>query len=321
MMSKLAVVFGGSGFLGRHVVRELCRKGWRVRIAVRRAHQALDLRVEGDVGQVQLMQCNIRSEASITAAMHNADLVVNLVGILFETGKQKFDELHAKCAGDIARIATDNGVKKLVHVSALGASEQSISDYARSKAKGEKLVRQAFADAVILRPSVLFGPGDGLFERFAAMAVLLPVLPVPGARCKMQPVYVGDVAQAVIRSVEMPQAAGKTFELGGQQVLSLRQIVAMTVSMIDRKRMIISLPKLPAEIFGFVGDVLGAVPFVTPPITSDQVRLLATDNVVADDAAGFSDLELPVQETIEAIVPAYLSRFRRYGEFHEKHPA
>jgi len=319
-MNKLAVVFGGSGFLGRQVVRELCRKGWRVRIAVRRAHQALDLRVEGDVGQVQLVQCNIRSKTSIAAAMQGADIAVNLVGIMFESGKQKFETIHAESAGHIAAIAAESAVEQLVHVSALGASETSSSSYARSKAQGESRVRKEFPTAVILRPSVLFGPGDGLFERFASMAALLPVLPLPGAQCKMQPVYVGDVAKAVLSSIEQSDASGKTFELGGPQVLSLGQIVEMTAEIIDRKSLIIGLPSLVAKTFGFFGDLMGAVPFVTPIITSDQVRLLSSNNVVADEALGFKELGLSTQETVEAIVPAYLARFRRYGQFHEKKP-
>ncbi len=316
-MHKLAVVFGGSGFLGRQVVRELCHKGWRVRVAVRRAHQAIDLRVGGSVGQVQLMQCNIRSDRSVQAAMQDADLVINLVGVLSQTGRQKFASLHSAGAGRIARAAKAVNAAHLVHVSALGASATSNSLYARTKANGEEQVRAAFAGATIIRPSVLFGQGDGLFERFAAMAALLPVLPLPQMHSKLQPVFVGDVARAICAAAGLPSAAGKTFELGGPAQLTLGQIVQFTVQQIGRKRLIIPMPNLIAKAFGVVGDIMGMIPFVTPFITSDQVKLLETNNVVSDDALGFAELGVGPLQTIEAIVPANLIRFRRNGEFHQ----
>lgn len=319
-MSKLAVVFGGSGFLGRQVVRQLCREGWRVRIAVRRAHQAVDLRVEGAVGQVQLVQCNIRSERSVALAMNNAQIAINLVGILFESGRQKFNALHGDGAGYIARAASRAGVQQFVHVSALGAAPGSKSAYARSKAEGEAQILQAFPKAVILRPSVLFGSGDGLFERFAAMAVFSPVLPLPNSNCKMQPVFVGDVAKAVIHSLRNGTTAGNVYQLGGPETVTLGQLVQTTTEWIDRPRLIISLPALVAKMVGFVGDVLGLVPFVTPMITSDQVRALEVDNVVSPTALGFAELGINELETMSSIVPSYLGRFRKYGQFYEKRP-
>jgi NADH dehydrogenase len=319
-MDKLAVVFGGSGFLGRQVVRELCRQGWRVRVAVRRAHQAIDLRVEGSVGQVQLMQCNIRSERSIAQAIVGADTVINLVGVLTESGPQKFASLHARGAGLIAQAAAAIGARQLIHVSAIGADDSSDSAYARSKAKGEENVRAAFADAVILRPSVIFGSGDGLFERFAAMARLTPVLPLPKAASKMQPVFVGDVARALGKVLNLPSAAGKVYELGGPEVLTLGQIFEFTVREIDRKRIVVPMWDIGAKAFGVAGDIIGWIPFVTPFITSDQVKLLDADNVVDADALGFAELGMDRLETIEAIVPSYLGRFRQYGQFHEKSP-
>ncbi|MCF6292509.1 MAG: complex I NDUFA9 subunit family protein [Robiginitomaculum sp.] len=317
-MNKLAVVFGGSGFLGRQVVRELCRKGWRVRVAVRRAHQAVDLRVEGGVGQVQLVQCNIRSDASIAAAMSGAQIAINLVGVLFESGKQKFDDLHTEGAARIAQAALALGVQHLVQVSALGASEQSASKYARSKAKGEIAVLKAFPNATILRPSVLFGSGDGLFERFAGMLCLTPIVPLPMADTKLQPVFVGDVAAAIVATLQNSKAAGTTYELGGPQTLTLGQIVQNTAIWIERKRLIIGLPKIAAKTMGVVGDISGAVPFVTPFITSDQILQLEQDNIVSDNALGFTELGIKRLETIEANVPVYLGRFRKYGQFHKK---
>jgi len=317
-MQKLAVVFGGSGFLGKQVVRALCKDGWRVRVAVRRAHQAVDLRVEGAVGQVQLLQTNIRSEASIARAVEDAEIVINLVGVLFESGRQTFSTLHINGADMIAQAAYAVGASQLVHVSALGADSRSDASYARSKAAGEDKVRIAFPMATIIRPSVLFGPGDGLFERFAGLARITPIIPLPGANTKMQPVYVGDVAKAVVRALQIPAARGQTYELGGPEVLTLGQILNFTVQQIDRKRLVISVPGFVAKVMGFTGDLLGALPFVTPFLTQDQVKLLAYDNVVADNTLGFGDLDMPILETVEAMVPPYLGRFRRYGQFHEK---
>ncbi|PHR62330.1 MAG: complex I NDUFA9 subunit family protein [Robiginitomaculum sp.] len=320
-MRKLAVVFGGSGFLGRQVVRALCRDGWRVRVAVRRPHQAIELRVEGDVGQVQLVQTNIRSQISVAQAVEGAQIVINLVGVLIETGRQKFSSLHAIGAGSIAKAAAAVGASQMIHVSAIGADEQSKSSYARSKGKGERLVREAFASATILRPSVLFGPGDGLFERFAGLARMTPIIPVPGADTKMQPVYVGDVAKAVMAALDSSDAAAKTYELGGPETLTLGQIVAFTVEQIDRRRVILPVPDFFARILGFIGEMLGMLPFVDPFLTRDQVILLGKDNVVADDALALSDLGIKSLETVQAIVPSALVRFRRYGQFHEKRTA
>ncbi len=320
-MDKLAVVFGGSGFLGRQVVRALCRDGWRVRVAVRRPHQAIELRVEGDVGQVQLVQTNIRSQLSVAQAVEGAQIVINLVGVLVETGRQKFSSLHAIGAESIAKAAAAAGANQMIHVSAIGADEQSQSSYARSKGKGERLVREAFPRATILRPSVLFGPGDGLFERFAGLARMAPIVPVPGADTKMQPVYVGDVTKAVMAAVDNTDTTAKTYELGGPEILTLGQIVAFTVEQIDRRRVILPVPDFFARILGFIGEMLGMVPFVKPFLTRDQVILLGADNVVADDALGLSDLGLTSLETVQAIVPSTLVRFRRYGQFHEKRTA
>lgn len=316
-MSKLAVVFGGSGFLGTQVVRALCREGWRVRVATRRPHQSPELRVEGRVGQVQLAQVNVRAPLSLARAMDGADAVINLVGILYESGKQKFHSVHAQGAGNLARAAAEAGVSQFVQVSAIGANENSPSKYARSKAKGEQQVRDAFPNAVILRPSVIFGEGDGLYERFAGMALLTPVLPLPGGSMKVQPVYVGDVAQAVMGALNLPFAKGKTFELAGPEIFTMKQIMAQVLKFTDRKRVVLPMPGFVAAGMGFMGEMLGALPLVTPFLTRDQVKLLGIDNVASGDLPGLAELGVETPETVQAIVPEYLGRFRRYGEFHE----
>lgn len=320
-MSKLAVVFGGSGFLGTQVVRALCREGWRVRVACRRPHQSPELRVEGRVGQVQLAQVNVRAPLSLARAMQDADAVINLVGILFENGRQKFDSVHAQGAGNLAQAAAEAGVGDFVHVSAIGADAESASRYARSKAEGERRVKDAFPSAVILRPSVIFGEGDGLYERFAGMALLTPVLPLPGANMKVQPVYVGDVAQAVMGALGNEAARGQTYELAGPESFTMRQVMQQVLQFTDRKRLVLPMPGFVAMAMGFVGDILGALPLVEPFLTRDQVRLMQHDNVASGDLPGLSDLGVADVETVQAMVPEYLVRFRRYGEFHETETA
>lgn len=319
-MSKLAVVFGGSGFLGTQVVRELCRAGWRVRVACRRPHQSPELRVEGRVGQVQLAQVNVRAPLSLARAMDGADAVINLVGILYEKGRQKFDSVHAQGAGNLAKAAAQAGVSQFIQVSAIGANADSASKYARSKAKGERQVKAAFSDAVILRPSVIFGEGDGLYERFAGMSLFTPVLPLPGASMQVQPVYVGDVAQAIMGALNTADAKGHTYELAGPEVFTMRQIMQQVLDFIDRKRIVIALPGFVATGMGFVGEVMGALPLVEPFLTRDQLLLMKTDNVASGDLPGLADLGVDEPETVYAIVPEYLERFRRYGEFHEASP-
>ena len=318
MVGRLVVVFGGSGFVGRNVVRELARRGWRVRIAVRRPHHALFLRPMGAVGQVQLVQANLRDRRSVAEALKGADAVVNAVGILFQQGPQKFDAVQAEGAAAIAELARDEGVGAFVHLSAIGASSDSESLYARSKAEGEKAVRAACLSSTILRPSIVFGPEDDFFNRFAAMATAFPALPlIGGGATRFQPVYVDDVADAVAAALERPDAAGKTYELGGPRVYTFRALLELMLSMIGRKRLLAPLPFAVAPAVGFFGEAWGLLPFMKPPITRDQIRLLKTDNIVSEGALTLADLGV-APRTVEAILPSYLYRYRKYGQFAEK---
>ena len=316
MKDNLVVVFGGSGFVGTFVVRALCKAGWRVRVACRHPHRAQDLLVNGEVGQVQLVQANIRMPASIDRALAGADAVINLVGVLFEQGRQKFTSLHARGAGLVAEHAAAHGISHFVHVSALGAAADSPARYARSKAEGEARVRAAMPGAVIVRPSVIFGPGDGLFERFAAMARFAPVLPlIGGGQTRFAPVYAGDLARALVKALQEPSAQGQTFELGGPEIMTLGDIIALAVTASRRRRLLVPVPFFAARVLGIAGEIAGAIPFVTPFLTRDQVLMLQEDNVPGDEAPGFAALGITGLETAPAIVPEYLVRYRPHGQF------
>lgn len=320
MTDNIVTVFGGSGFLGRHVVRALCRQGWRVRVATRRPHLAGDVKLAGDVGQVQLVQANVRNRASIKRALENADAVVNLVGILAERGSQSFQGTQALGAANIAQLAAEAGISKFVHMSAIGASDKSRSRYAQTKAEAEASVREAIPTATILRPSILFGPEDGFFTRFAEMARLSPVLPLIGASTKFQPIYVADVAQAVANALSRPDAAGKTFELGGPRIYTMKQLLQYITRTIDRPRMLLPLPIPVAAPLGYVIGALSRLnPFFGPPLTGDQVQLLKDDNIVSSGAGTISDLGVTTLETVESITPTYLWRHRPHGQFQPPH--
>jgi NADH dehydrogenase len=309
----LVTVFGGSGFLGRHVVRALARAGYRVRPAVRRPDLAFYLQPMGRVGQIHPVQANLRYPASIEAAVHGADVVINLVGILFERGKQRFEAVHAEGARHVAEaaVAADAG---LVHVSALGANADSPSSYARTKAAAETAVLAASPDATILRPSIIFGPEDDFFNRFAAMARMSPALPlVGGGATKFQPVFVGDVAQAIARAVGGEAKGGTVYELGGPEVRTFRELMEFVLAITERRRVLLPLPfglaKLQASILQFMP---------TPLLTPDQVELLRTDNVVSPAATGEGRTIAAFgiePAAMEAIVPSYLWRFRKTGQF------
>ncbi|HBK92653.1 MAG TPA: complex I NDUFA9 subunit family protein [Parvularcula sp.] len=319
---KLAVVFGGSGFIGRNVVRELGKRGWRVRAAVRRPHHAQFLRPMGAVGQIQLFQANVRHRPSVARALEGADAVVNLVGLLFQQGAQSFSRVQAAGAALIADCAKAAGVDTFIHMSAIGADPESDSLYARTKGEAERAVRASVPSATILRPSVVFGPEDQFFNKFASMASLVPpFLPLPiligGGVTKFQPVYVDDVADAVAAALVKPEARGKTYELGGPRVYTFRQLLEFMLAETGLKRMLLPAPFAVAPALGLAGEVIGALPFLTPPITRDQVTLLKRDNIVAADALTLADLGL-TPETLEAIVPRYLARFRKYGQFAER---
>ena len=313
---RIATVFGGSGFVGRYIVRRLAQQGWRVRVAVRRPNEALFVRTYGTVGQVEPILANIRDKASTRAAIKGADVVVNCVGILVESGRQQFDAVHVEGAGRIARIAAQEGVARLVHVSALGADPESDSEYARSKARGEEAVRAAFPDAVILRPSVIFGPEDRFFNRFGLMAMLSPVIPVVGARTRFQPVYVDDVAAAAVMGAEGSAAPG-VYELGGSETRTFRDLVEMMLRMIRRRRLVLSWPFWIARINAWFLDMAQAVSlglFTNNILTRDQVRQLRHDNVVSGAFPGLEDLGIE-PTVMEGILESYLYVYRPHGQY------
>jgi uncharacterized protein YbjT (DUF2867 family) len=313
----LVTVFGGSGFVGAQAVRVLARRGWRVRVAVRNPNQAVELKPAGDPGQIQLVRCDVNDPAQVAEACRGANAVVNLIGILFESGKRTFEAMHVDAARRIAEQARTAGVSRFVQVSAIGADAEGKSAYARSKAAGEAAVREVFPDAVILRPSVVFGPGDDFLNRFAVMATFAPALPLVGfGRTKFQPVYVGDVAEAIARSVEDVSLAGRTFELGGPATLTFEEVLRLVLRETGRARLLAPLPFSVARAIGSVAQ-LSAFVGIPPVLTRDQVLSLETDNVVADGAEGLA--ALGVQPTgMEAVVPSYLWRYRRGGQFAEK---
>ena len=309
----LVTVFGGSGFLGRHVVRALAQRGYRIRAAVRRPELAFHLQPLGRVGQIHAVQANLRFPQSVDAAARDSDIVVNLVGILFEKGRQRFDAVQAEGAGAVARAAKAAGAR-LVHVSAIGADSDSSSHYARAKAAGERLVLAAHSEATIMRPSIVFGPEDEFFNRFAALAQISPVLPLPGGgETRFQPVFAGDVAQAVAKAVDGETKPGTIYELGGPDVRTFKELMEFVLATTERHRLLLPVP------FGLMtlnATILQFLP--KPPITPDQVELLKRDNVVSsaarEQARTLEGLGI-IPETIGAIVPSYLWRFRRTGQF------
>nr|WP_306263987.1 complex I NDUFA9 subunit family protein [Pararhizobium sp. IMCC3301] len=313
-MEKRVTVFGGSGFVGRHVVQALARRGYRVRVAVRRPDLAGFLRPLGAVGQIQPVQANLRYPDSIVAAVADADYVVNLVGLLLESGAQKFDAVQARGAAEVARAAKQAGVERLVHMSAIGADAGSPAAYARSKAEGEAAVLREFPEAVIVRPSIIFGPDDDFFNRFAAMARLSPVLPlIGGGVTKFQPVFVGDVAEAIALGVDGAMTPGKIYELGGPDVASFRECLELMLKITQRKRALVSLPWWLAEL---QGKMLGILP--NAPLTHDQVLMLKRDNVVGTaakaDKRTLTGLGISPR-SMEAILPTYLIQYRERGQF------
>ena len=313
----LVTVFGGSGFLGRSVVRALCKRDYRIRVAVRRPELTGHLQPLGKVGQIHAVQANLRYPASVAAAMRDCHVAINLVGILTEAGAQTFDAVQAGGAGAVARAAAAVGAR-MVHVSAIGADANSPSRYARAKAAGEAAVLAAVPAATILRPSVVFGPEDQFTNRFAALARMSPVLPlIGGGLTRVQPVSVGDVATAVADAVDGKTRAGAIYELGGPEVLSLREIIEIILATIERRRLLVSLP------FGLARLQALLLQFAPGPLklTPDQVALLQTDNVVSDaaKAAGLTLEGLGISaDSLEAIAPQYLWRFRAAGQFQRK---
>lgn len=307
---KLVTIFGGSGFLGRHIVRALANDGWRVRTAVRNPNTAHFLRPMGRVGQIQIVKANVRDDDAVAAALADADAAINLVGILSEGGSQRFRALHAEGAERIARLAAAEQVVRLLHISALGASADSPSVYARTKAEGESRALAAFPDVTIFRPSIVFGPEDNFFNRFASLARVSPALPlIGGGRTAFQPVYVGDIAEAAKRVLKDPADAGKIYELGGPEVMTLKHIMELVLKETRRRRLLLPVPFWLARV---QGAVLGLLP--KPLLTIDQVKLLERDNVVSQGALTLRDLGI-VPKATEAIITSYLWRFRKAGEF------
>lgn len=322
---ELVVVFGGSGFIGRQVVRVLAKRGCRVRVAMRRPHLGGELRVMGDVGQIQIVQANVRFPESIDAAIEGADAVVNLVAVLNERGKQSFDNLMVEGARAIAEAAAKRGIKRMVQMSALGAAPKG-ARYAKAKYAGERAVLEVLPTATILRPSSVFGPEDHFFNRFGQMARnaflygmggFMPL--IGGGKTKFQPIFVGDVAEAVYAALSRDDTRGRIYELGGPRVYSFRELMIYVRNETNRHPPLFPLPFVLAHPIGLVtGWLLG--PFIDPPITGDQVTMLHRDNVVGADANAHTiqDLGVTSLESVEAIAPTYLWRFRPYGQFQTK---
>ena len=310
MAVRSITVFGGSGFIGRYLVQRLARHGWIIRIAVRYPDRALFLKPMGAIGQITPIAASLHHEGSIAAAVAGVDAVVNLVGVLYERGSQGFADIHVDGAARVARAAKAAGVRTLVHMSALGADPASPAAYGRSKAAGEGAVGAAFSEAAIARPSVVFGPEDDFLNRFATMARFLPALPlIGGGETRFQPVYVGDVADALLRLVEDPATAGRTYELGGPRVYSFRALMELMLQEIGRRRLLVPLPFALASLQAFFLEWLPV-----PPLTRDQVRLLKRDSVVGPNALTLADLGIAAT-AMESIIPTYLARYRPGGRF------
>ncbi len=312
-MSKLATVYGGSGFVGRYIVRRLAKEGWRVRVAVRRPNEALFVKPYGVVGQVEPVFCNIRDDASVRQVMEGAEAVVNCVGTFDKGGKNNFDAVQDEGAERIGRIANELGVDRLVHLSAIGADVDSPTLYGQSKGRGEEGILKHFPTATILRPSVVFGPEDEFFNRFAGMTRMGPVLPVIGADTKFQPVYVDDVAQAAIAGVN---GATGTYELGGPDVNTFRELMNEMLAVIRRRRLVLNVPFFVGGIMGWSFDLLSLLSggLIKGPVTRDQVTSLRSDVVVSDDEKGLEDLGIAAT-SMEAVLPSYLWRFRPSGQY------
>lgn len=312
MNGELVTIFGGSGFVGKNLVQHLAKAGYRVRVAVRHPNNALHVKPLGDLGQVQISQANLRNRLSLEAAIMDADYVINLVGILHESGSQTFDNVHHKGAALIAEVAAIAGVKQLIHLSAIGADEESASKYSRSKAAGEAAVLKAYPDATIVRPSVIFGPDDLFFNKFAALAKMYQIMPVICGDSKMQPVYVGDVANAIANMIGNSDAAGKVYELGGPKVYTFRALLEMVNRMTEQN---VPMITIPIQLAYFQAFFLGMLP--NPMVTMDQLRLLENDNIVGEGAT-LADLGIAATPT-EAIIPNYLMHYKPSGQFKAAH--
>jgi uncharacterized protein YbjT (DUF2867 family) len=315
--NEIVTIFGGSGFVGRHAVRALAKDGYRIRAACRRPDLAGFLQPMGDVGQIQPIQANLRFPDSVRKAVAGAHVVINAVGLLASSGRQTFKAVHVDGARAAARAAREAGARCFIHISAIGASASSPARYAQTKAAGEAAVLEEFPGAIILRPSIVFGPEDGFFNRFAAMARISPLLPlIGGGRTRFQPVFVGDVAAAIVKAADGAAMPGTVYELGGPEVLSFRELLERTLEYAGRKRGFLSLPFWLAKLQALLTWPL---PNSLRPLTVDQVRLLQTDNVVSaaalKEGRTLAGLGVATPQSIGAIVPAYLERFRPRGQY------
>jgi uncharacterized protein YbjT (DUF2867 family) len=321
--NRLATVFGGSGFLGRAIVRALVHQGWRIRVAVRRPDLAMFLKPMGGVGQIEPVQANLRFPHSIAAAIEGAIAVVNATGVAAESGAQTFTAVHVEGAAALARAARDARVSSYVHISGIGADPNSASPYVASKGLGEKVTREVFPEAVVLRPSVVFGPEDGFFNRFGALACHFPALPLlGGGETRLQPVYVGDIGQAVAAALSGAAKPGVVYELGGPNIMTLREAAQLTLNAIDRRRLLVGLPLGPSRWVAASTQFASKATFGLFPklltTTRDQVDLLASDNVVSAEAEAEGRVLRSlgvVPQAAEAIIPSYLARFRQTGQY------
>lgn len=317
-MSQLVTIYGGSGFIGRYIARRMAKQGWRVRVACRRPNEAMFARTYGVVGQVEPVFCNIRDDGSVASVVQGADAVVNCVGTFDVGGKNSFDNIQVDGAARVARIAADAGVGQFVHISAIGADAEAASEYARSKARGEDAVLAHFPQAVILRPSVIFGSDDQFFNRFASLSRFGPFLPVIGGATLFQPVYVDDVAKAA-ESAVLGQCAPGVYELGGPDRESFRDLMERMLQVVNRRRVIVNIPFFAARILAFVFDMITIVSgglIKNPAATRDQVKSLGSDNVVSEGARTFADLGIQPMD-MAAVLPDYLWRFRPSGQYDE----
>lgn len=315
-MARLVTIYGGSGFVGRQIARVMAADGWRIRVAVRRPNQAGVVRTYGQVGQVEPMFCNVRDDLSVSAAMAGADAVINCVGILLHQGRNTFGAIHDEAAGRIARISAERGVDRMVHLSAIGADPASASLYAASKGRGEQQVLAHRPDAVILRPSVIFGSDDRFFNKLGGMMRLGPVIPLPGANSELQPVFVEDVARAAAMGASGEAAPG-IYELGGPDVMTMRDIARLVAETTGRRRWFVGLPGFLVRLLGVSFDALQTLSgglVTNTVITRDQARLLNYPNRVTSQAMGFADLGIRPTPA-SAVVPEYLWRFRRSGQY------
>lgn len=312
MQDNIITIFGGTGFVGRYVVRELAKTGALIRVVSRAPQRGKELKTFGYVGQITLEKGSVLDRDSVARALENANIAINLVGILYERGHQRFSSVQAQGAERVAQAAKEARVERLVHMSALGVDKAGQSKYARSKLNGEKAVLAAFPDATVLRPGIIFGPEDDFFNRFASMAALLPVMPlIGGGRSRFQPIYAGDIALAVRAALGNPKTRGKTYELGGPSVYEFQQLLSYIMEETGHRRPFLPIPYSLASLIAAVAEWLPG----RPPLTLDQVTLLKYDNVVSDDVLTLKDLGI-TPRSVEMICPGYLYRHRKGGKFH-----